>query len=210
MKIKLYYVHDPMCSWCWGYKPTLDKLKQQLPGVIQFEYVVGGLAPDSTLPMPPEMQQKIEGVWHQIERQLGTRFNYDFWTKCTPVRSTYQACRALIAAGFQDSYEAMLDAIQQAYYLRAMSPHEEATHRQLAQELGLNVSQFEHDVNGAFLEGVFQDQLSFASSLGVSSYPSLVLQINDAYFLIEVDYFSSESTLKQIRERILQTMPAQS
>lgn len=210
MKIKLYYVHDPMCSWCWGYKPTLDKLKQQLPGVIQFEYVVGGLAPDSTLPMPPEMQQKIEGIWHQIERQLGTRFNYDFWTKCTPVRSTYQACRALIAAGFQDSYEVMLDAIQQAYYLRAMPPHEEATHRQLAQELGLNVSQFEHDVNGAFLEGVFQDQLSFASSLGVNSYPSLVLQINDAYFPIEVDYLSSESTLKQIRERILQTMPAQS
>ncbi|MBG0758929.1 DsbA family protein [Vibrio cidicii] len=210
MKIKLYYVHDPMCSWCWGYKPTLDKLKQQLPGVIQFEYVVGGLAPDSTLPMSPEMQQKIEGIWHQIERQLGTRFNYDFWTKCTPVRSTYQACRALIAAGFQDSYEAMLDAIQQAYYLRAMPPHEEATHRQLAQELGLNVSQFEHDVNGAFLEGVFQDQLSFASSLGVNSYPSLVLQINDAYFPIEVDYLSSESTLKQIRERILQTMPAQS
>ncbi|EMQ2875047.1 DsbA family protein [Vibrio navarrensis] len=210
MKIKLYYVHDPMCSWCWGYKPTLDKLKQQLPGVIQFEYVVGGLAPDSTLPMPPEMQQKIEGIWHQIERQLGTRFNYDFWTKCTPVRSTYQACRALIAAGFQDSYEAMLDAIQQAYYLRAMPPHEEATHRQLAQELGLNVSQFEHDVNGTFLEGVFQDQLSFASSLGVNSYPSLVLQINDAYFPIEVDYLSSESTLKQIRERILQTMPAQS
>ncbi|MBE8572891.1 DsbA family protein, partial [Vibrio sp. OPT46] len=31
MDIKLYYVHDPMCSWCWGYKPTLDKLKQQLP-----------------------------------------------------------------------------------------------------------------------------------------------------------------------------------
>ncbi|MCP4060185.1 MAG: DsbA family protein, partial [Pseudoalteromonas sp.] len=19
---KLIYVHDPMCSWCWGYKPT--------------------------------------------------------------------------------------------------------------------------------------------------------------------------------------------
>ncbi|MEF1187337.1 DsbA family protein, partial [Vibrio sinaloensis] len=21
-KAKLYYVYDPMCSWCWGYKPT--------------------------------------------------------------------------------------------------------------------------------------------------------------------------------------------
>ncbi|HAT8554970.1 TPA: DsbA family protein [Vibrio vulnificus] len=209
MKIKLYYVHDPMCSWCWGYKPTLEKLKQQLPGVIQFEYVVGGLAPDSTLPMPPEMQQKIESIWHQIEQRLGTQFNYEFWTRCTPVRSTYQACRAVIAAGFQDSYEQMLEAIQQAYYLRAMPPHDEATHRQLVQEIGLNVQQFENDVTGRLLEGVFEDQLSLARSLGVNAYPSLVLQINDAYFPIEIDYLSTEPTLKLIRERIVENMPAQ-
>ncbi|HAS6198231.1 TPA: DsbA family protein [Vibrio vulnificus] len=209
MKIKLYYVHDPMCSWCWGYKPTLEKLKQQLPGVIQFEYVVGGLAPDSTLPMLPEMQQKIESIWHQIEQRLGTQFNYEFWTRCTPVRSTYQACRAVIAAGFQDSYEQMLEAIQHAYYLRAMPPHDEATHRQLAQEIGLNVQQFENDVTGRLLEGVFEEQLSLARSLGVNSYPSLVLQINDAYFPIEIDYLSTEPTLKLIRERIVENMPAQ-
>ncbi|EIE1226840.1 DsbA family protein [Vibrio vulnificus] len=209
MKIKLYYVHDPMCSWCWGYKPTLEKLKQQLPGVIQFEYVVGGLAPDSTLPMSSEMQQKIESIWHQIEQRLGTQFNYEFWTRCTPVRSTYQACRAVIAAGFQDSYEQMLEAIQHAYYLRAMPPHDEATHRQLAQEIGLNVQQFENDVTGRLLEGVFEDQLSLARSLGVNAYPSLVLQINDAYFPIEIDYLSTEPTLKLIRERIVENMPAQ-
>ncbi|MDF2153859.1 DsbA family protein [Vibrio sp. CAU 1672] len=209
MNIKLYYVHDPMCSWCWGYKPTIEKLKQQLPGVIQFEYVVGGLAPDTNLPMPPEMQQKLEEIWHQIERQLGTKFNYEFWSRCTPVRSTYQACRAVIAAGFQDAYEPMLEAIQHAYYLRAMSPHDEATHRQLAQELGLDVVQFENDVHGSFLEGIFQDQLSLAKSLGVDSYPSLVLQIGEAYFPIEVDYLSTESTLKRIRERIVDNMPTQ-
>ena len=209
MNIKLYYVHDPMCSWCWGYKPTIENLKQQLPGVIQFEYVVGGLAPDTNLPMPPEMQQKIEQIWKQIEAQLGTKFNYDFWTLCTPVRSTYQSCRAVIAAGFQDSYEQMLEAIQHAYYLRAMPPHEEATLLQLAREIGLNVQQFKNDMDGSLLEGVFQDQLSLAKSLGVNSYPSLVLQINDAYFPIEVDYLSTETTLKLIRERIIENMPAQ-
>ena len=27
-KATLYYVYDPMCSWCWGYKPTWDKVKK--------------------------------------------------------------------------------------------------------------------------------------------------------------------------------------
>ncbi|EFO43216.1 protein-disulfide isomerase [Vibrio parahaemolyticus AN-5034] len=45
--------------------------------------------------------------------------------------------------------------------------------------------------------------------MGVNSYPSLVLQINDAYFPIEVDYLSTEPTLKLIRERIIENMSAQ-
>ena len=140
---------------------------------------------------------------------MGTKFNYDFWTLCTPVRSTYQSCRAVVAAGFQDSYEQMLEAIQHAYYLRALPPHEEATLLQLAKEIGLNVQQFKNDMDGSLLEGVFEDQLSFAKSLGVSTYPSLVLQINDAYFPIEVDYLSTETTLKAIRECIVNNMPSQ-
>lgn len=201
--IKLYYVYDPMCSWCWGYKPTIERLKQQLPGTILFEYLVGGLAPDSDLPMPPEMQQKIEGIWRQIEQQLGTEFNYRFWTDCVAVRSTYPACRAVIAAGFQDAYESMLQGLQEAYYLRAMEPHRIETHRQVAQEIGLDLQQFDKDLHSDLLEGVFDDQLSLAKSLGVSSYPSLVLQIHDSFFPIEVNYTSSEPTLKQIREIIV-------
>ena len=42
------------------------------------------------------MCRRIEG------RIPGVRFNFDFWTHCTPKRSTYPACRAVIAARAQD------------------------------------------------------------------------------------------------------------
>ncbi|MDF5356377.1 DsbA family protein, partial [Vibrio parahaemolyticus] len=35
------------------------------------------------------------------------------------------------------------------------------------------------------------------------------LKINDAYFPIAIDYLSTEPTLKLIRERIIDNMPAQ-
>ncbi|WP_117233338.1 DsbA family protein [Vibrio maerlii] len=203
MNIKLHYVHDPMCSWCWGYKPTLIKLKSQLPANIVFNYVVGGLAPDSEEPMPVEMQQKLESIWHTIQAQLGTEFNFDYWTKCQPVRTTYQACRAVIAAGFQDRYEEMLEAIQKAYYLRAMLPHAKETHEQLAQEIGVDLNQFRIDVASRFLEEEFEHQLDFARSIGVNSYPSLVLEVNDKFFPIVQDYKSTEPTLQAIRERLV-------
>ena len=89
--LHLYYIHDPMCSWCWGYKPTLKLLKQQLPASIEFNYVVGGLAPDSDEPMSDEMKQKLQAIWKQIEAKLGTEFNHEFWTECTLLRA---ACPA--------------------------------------------------------------------------------------------------------------------
>ncbi|WP_394248146.1 DsbA family protein [Vibrio profundi] len=199
MNVKLHYVHDPMCSWCWGYKPTLEKLKQQLPGSIEFNYVVGGLAPDSEEPMSAEMQSKLQAIWKRIEQQLGTEFNHDFWTECKPVRSTYPACRAVIAAGFQDHYEAMLEAIQHAYYLRAMLPHATETHIQLAEELGLNVQQFTNDLSGKLLEGELDDQLSFKEAMGVASYPTLMLEVNGIFTEVELDYQSTEPTLSSIR-----------
>ena len=81
---RLYYVYDPMCSWCWGYKPVWDKIQQALRDKIDIELLVGGLAPDSDVAMPQEMQQQIAAYWKKIENYLGTPFNYDFWTKMCP------------------------------------------------------------------------------------------------------------------------------
>ena len=135
MNATLYYIHDPMCSWCWGYRPVWDALKLNLPDAIQVEYVVGGLAPDSNKPMPVEQQAMIKAHWHSIEEKLGTKFNFDFWRNNTPRRSTYNACRAAIAANNQGYQVQMVEAIQHAYYLRALNPSDNDVLIGLAKEL---------------------------------------------------------------------------
>ena len=46
MPAVLYYVHDPMCSWCWGFRPTWLALQDQLPEGVRVQRLLGGLAPD--------------------------------------------------------------------------------------------------------------------------------------------------------------------
>ena len=64
--------------------------------------------------MAAEQQAMIKAHWRTIEEKLGTQFNYEFWDTNTPRRSTYNACRAVIAAGNQGHQVAMVEAIQQA------------------------------------------------------------------------------------------------
>mgnify|MGYP000014678351 FL=1 len=198
----LYYIHDPMCSWCWAYAPVLEQIRRALNSQLDIVNVLGGLAADSDEPMPQPMREQIEGYWRRIEKEVGTEFNFKFWhsEEVTPKRSTYMACRAVIAAALQDAEDAMIEAIQKAYYLRAMSPSEEDTLLQLADELGLDFERFMHDLSSAEVEEALQQQLTFARALPIQGFPSWVLLVNEQVFPIPVDYHSAQNTLARITE----------
>ena len=194
----LYYFHDPMCSWCWGYRPSWQWLQERLPAGVGLKTVVGGLAPDSDVPMPMEMQQNLQRIWRRISKQLGTSFNFDFWTQCKPRRSTYPACRAVIAADNQGLGEGMTLAIQQAYYQRAMNPSDVSTLMQLAGELSLDVARFEADLQSGDTEARLQQEVALAREWQVPGFPSLVLEHQDRLHHLPVDYINPQKTLDQI------------
>ena len=197
----LFYVHDPMCSWCWAHRPQWTLFEQALNRLdIPVQYVLGGLAPDSDEPMPAEQIAAVSGYWKKIEGLLGTEFNHDFWKVNTPRRSTYPACRAVLAASWQGAELAMNNALQNAYYLRAMNPSDQSTHKLLAQELNLDVDKFIKDLNSEALEKAFVEQLEFARSLPIQGFPSMVLLHNKQLHSIVLDYKDYRGALAQVRE----------
>ena len=195
----LYYIHDPMCSWCWGYRPEWLKLKSAVQNEFQVISILGGLAPDSDQPMPPDMRQAIEGHWRKIQSMLGTQFNFDFWRLCHPRRDTYKANRAVVVADGHDLAEEMIAAIQHAYYLRAMNPSEPETLVQLAVEIGLDGKNFRTALRSDETETEFTRQIRLARNMGVSSFPSLVLKTANGINPVVLDYRDHRLTLEDIR-----------
>ena len=205
--ITLYYIHDPMCSWCWGYRPTWDALQQALPTAVDVEYVAGGLASDSSEPMPMAQQQMIQQHWRTVENKLGTSFNFNFWRENTPRRSTYNACRAVIAADKQGYQAQMIDAIQQGYYLRALNPSDVEVLITLAKELDNNLADFNlaafiNSISSEDVEQELQKQISLARALSQQGFPSLVLEVNGKRQPILVNYTDPHITLDLIQEII--------
>jgi putative protein-disulfide isomerase len=161
--------------------------------------VLGGLAPDSDQPMPEQTRQMIQGHWRRIQSDIGTEFNFDFWTQCQPRRDTYKACRAVIAATYQDAEEAMVEAIQKAYYLRAMNPSDPETLADLATELGLDRPLFVEDFYSAKTEAELRRQFLLRDGLNVRSFPSLVLKHNSRLTVIHHDYQDFRVSLAEIQ-----------
>lgn len=200
--VTLYYVHDPMCSWCWGFRPVWAEVQEKLQDKVRIQYVLGGLAPDTDQPMSENMRISIHDNWQRIQREIpGIEFNYDFWTLCQPRRSTYPSCRAVIACKMQQPLleKDMILAIQQAYYLDARNPSDEKILLQLALEVGLNAKKFIRDLRSEKCQAALENELRLTRNLYVSSFPALVLSQGTA---IHIDYNSSDNITKQIFQKL--------
>ncbi|WP_080522232.1 DUF1289 domain-containing protein [Methyloprofundus sedimenti] len=197
----LYYIYDPMCSWCYAFEQSLSALQKQLPAELTFTAILGGLAADSKIPMPLDTQVMIQQAWRQIELTVPkVRFNFDFWTKNIPYRSTYPACRAILAATNQSAEFAnpMRQVIQRAYYQDAKNPSLNEILIACASELPLNISQFSHDLLSLDIDIKLTEHRHFSRRLGVSSYPSLRLVLNAEIYTIPVNYTDITPSLEQI------------
>jgi len=180
-------------------------LRKSLPKEIRWQNVLGGLAPDSDQPMPEQTRLMVQNHWRKIESTLGTKFNFDFWTKNQPRRDTYKACRAVISASYQHAEESMIESIQTAYYLRAMNPSEPLVLASLAGGLGLDQARFMKDFVSAKTETEFARQLGLRDRLMVRSFPSLVLENQSAITPIRHDYQDYRTSLTQLQSCLTQS-----
>jgi putative protein-disulfide isomerase len=197
----LFYIHDPMCSWCYAFQTALSGLEKNLPSSVRLKKLVGGLAPDTMTVMPPALQESIRNTWRRIEKTVpGVCFNFDFWAFNTPVRSTYPACRAVLAAARQGAAheDEMILAIQKAYYRQAKNPALEPVLQECAADIGLDLKTFVQDMNSESLNRELQDQIGQARRWGATTFPSLRLQHEERIFPIAVNYLNYQAMLDEI------------
>jgi len=197
----LFYVHDPMCSWCWGFRKTWESVTQRLPEHVDVKYLLGGLAPDSSDPMPQNMQISIRDTWRTIQKEIpGTEFNFDFWELCKPRRSTYPSCRAVISIKKQNLLmeKPMILAIQEAYYLHARNPSDNDVLIDLADKLGLDTEQFSNDLSSAETQEELMSEIQFSRELGTQGFPSLIFETKNSRKLLSLDYNYPDAILNQL------------
>lgn len=197
----LYYIHDPMCSWCWGFKPVWTQLKQHLSSNIKVKYLLGGLAKDSDEIMPIELQSTIQQTWKRIQKEIPeTQFNFNFWTENKPRRSTYPACRAVIAARKQNKTLEIefINLIQNGYYLKALNPSDNKMLINAATKLDLDIDLFTRDLSSNNIQKILEDEIVSSRKIGAQGFPSLVLSNKQNLYPIPIDYNNMQAMLNNI------------
>ena len=117
--MKLVYVGDPMCSWCYGFGKELAQLRAALPA-LELEIVVGGLRAGGTEILDDAAKQFRLQHWARVEAASGLPFNREaLLARQGFVYDTEPVCRAVVAArrlAPQSDLLAVFRALQHAFY----------------------------------------------------------------------------------------------
>ncbi len=205
-ELEFLYFTDPMCSWCYGIGPAVAALEKTYAGRIPLRVIQGGLRPDEEKPMPGRMAREIAGHWHHVEEATGKPFDYSFFNKNPEfVYNTRPANKAvaLVADWAPERTLSYQHEIQTRFYAQGEDPTRLETLRNAAGSLGLDPDDFERRFAEPAADELVRGHFEYARSLGVFSYPTLVLRVRDRLGLVSQGYRPLDQ-LEKITELILE------
>lgn len=173
----LWYFADPMCSWCWGFAPTIDTLREDSRERMKIALVLGGLRHE-TAPITAAQRQEILHHWHTVHARTGQPFRFDGALPAGFVYDTEPASRAVVTASTLDPSHtfAMFKAIQTAFYAEGRDVTRGAVLADVAAQLELDPARFLQVFADDHTRARTQAHFRQARQAGVRGFPALVLQ----------------------------------
>jgi putative protein-disulfide isomerase len=118
--MKLVFVGDPMCSWCYGFGKEMKTIVDAMPD-LDVRVVVGGLAAGSTQVLDDAGKQFRLTHWARVEQLSGAQFNREaLLARTNFVYDTEPVCRAVVTARLIEPSVNLLNvfgAFQRAFYV---------------------------------------------------------------------------------------------
>ncbi|OZA14798.1 MAG: protein-disulfide isomerase [Hydrogenophilales bacterium 17-62-8] len=174
----LWYFADPMCSWCWGFSPAIEALRETYHDRLKIALVLGGLRPGTTAPMTAAARDEILHHWQQVHARSGQPFRFDGALPDGFIYDTEPASRAVVTAGGLDpsTIFAMFQAIQTAFYAEGRDVTQPAVLAELAAGLGIDMAAFQHAFDSDAARTRTQAHFAHSRKAGVRGFPTLILQ----------------------------------
>ena len=167
MNKEVIYVGDPMCSWCYGFTQVIGELRAKYQDRAKFSLVMGGLRPDGT---------------HVVDQVDLDRLGW--------IYDTEKACRAVVTLRLMQpgSEWAYFVAAQTAFYRDNHDPNDPDSFARLAEGFGIDRQSFLDNYLGDGAREATQGDFRWARSVGVDSFPTVVLRDEGGLAALTIGY----------------------
>lgn len=205
--LELVYVGDPMCSWCWGFAPSLEALRARFD--LPLRVVVGGLRPgEAAEPMTDAMAATLAHHWEQVAEASGQPFDHAPLARRGWRYDTEPAAVAFVAVRevWPDLAIPWFFRLQQAFYAENVDLTDTGVYQALASELLPNPLHFLVTFGDVETRRAAWRDFQWASQMGVRGFPTLLLRDGERWGALCRGYLPPEALVQGfegwLRERL--------
>jgi putative protein-disulfide isomerase len=207
--MKLIYVGDPMCSWCYGFGKELSALTERMPD-LKLEIVVGGIRAGATDVLDEAGKRFRLQHWQRVEALSGLPFNREaFMAREGFVYDTEPVCRAVVAArriAGETGLIAVFRALQNDFYAQGRDTTDGHVLSDIAvtalSVMGVRISadEFYQVLEAkATHEETWRD-FARARTLGVTSFPTLLVEEQGRIIPLHAGYARVDELVQKLGE----------
>lgn len=172
--LRIIFVTDPMCSWCWGMANAIEQVRYRLDGFLQFDFWVGGLNLNASTPLTEAALPRFQELWRRVEETTGATYSMRLPAPGF-IYNSRNACRAVHA--MRELTDAppfdFLHALQRRFFVEAEDIGRIDVLADTVRELGGDVPKF-HAAFSAVDEQALQREFAACKAYGTNALPSVL------------------------------------
>jgi putative protein-disulfide isomerase len=199
-KRTLWYVADPMCSWCWGFSPVIEAIQREYGARLGIEVLLGGLRPGTKHPIPSAQREQILHHWRAVQQQTAQPFGFEGAMPEGFVYDTEPASRAVVAVSLinREAIFSFFKMVQFAFYVEQQDVTNASVLSQLAARAGIDAQQFGQTFESDIAKRLTLEHFRKARQWGVNGFPTLIGQSGADYRLLNTGYCSLDELLPKL------------
>jgi len=191
-KPHLIYFADAMCSWCWGFAPSIAAIEERFGPELPIRLIVGGLRPGTTEPMTDTAKTQIRNHWDHVHDASGQPFDFTFFEQDGFVYDSHPAAKAVVTVRSlkPESTLPFFLCVQRAFYAERRDVTRIGTLADLAQAQGIDADRFQSHFDLAETERETWTDYTIARQTGVTGFPTMIAGsgVENRYALIAKGY----------------------
>ncbi len=211
--MKLIYVYDALCGWCFGFSPTIERFAQVYQADFEkIEVISGGMVVGNRIGPIGEVAGYISQAYKDVERATGIKFGEQFLNgtlaEGTAIFSSIPPAIALsIFKSYQPDNQLTFAArLQKAIYFEGKAPEEVAAYSLIAAEFGLDSDDFLVKMKDAHFKALAEEDFAYTQQLQVNGFPTVFVQLGTQYYPIArgaVNYKTLERSYQILKQNEL-------
>lgn len=203
--LEFIYVGDPMCSWCWGFAPVLDRMAEVYE--IPIRVIVGGLRPGpESEEIDDQMALTLAHHWEQVAHASGQPFDHAFLNRRDGWRYDTEVPAIAVVTMRELRSEDTLrfhSRLQRAFYAEGIDITDPTVYPALLDGFDIDADKFMELLGSEEMKAMAWKDFSEARSLGIAGFPTLVVRDGDEYGIVTRGYLSADRLLPTLSDWLL-------